>query len=102
MKPTLRRSLADSHVSAVAIAMLLVWSLEFVFRASLSSVRAAIFFFFTFDPPSHVGLIAPLSYFLQALCSLAAAWFLSRWVYGEGPFRSLARYHTDLERRQHV
>jgi len=33
LKPTLRNILADSHVAAIAIAVLLLWALDDAFRA---------------------------------------------------------------------
>jgi len=43
-----------------------------------------------------------LVYLYNAVVSLSAAWFLSRWVYGVGPVRSLTRYRESLIGRKDV
>ena len=112
MKSSLRKGLADSHISAVATAVLLVWSLESVFRASYWILGTAILYMpylsvtFGFagrpNPVERLNLIVTFSYLFRALSSFAAAWLLSHWVYGEGPFHRLTKYRTSLERRSHV
>ena len=47
MRPSLRRVLADSHVAAVAIAVLLLWSLDAAFSALWPPVSRALEFVFT-------------------------------------------------------
>src|SRR5712691_1302616 len=115
VKPSPRKILAESHISAVAIAVLLFWSLESAFRALWGPVSRAAGFLFTavaiLDIPyfSHTltledrsMLIITFLYLLSALIKLAAAWLLSRWVYGAGPLCSLSKYRMRLARRNHV
>jgi hypothetical protein len=115
MKPSLRGVLADSNISAIAIAVLLLWSLEDVFRALWDPLVHAAEFLFTamailgipyYSPrltvADRVMLITTSSYLFSALISFAPAWLLSRWVYGVGPFRSLSKCCSGLTRRDHV
>ena len=110
VKSSLRKILAESHVAAIAIAVLLIWSFDALFwtfwlplprGATFLATAVAIFgvpsdFFTSGD---RVTLIASCGYLFSACCSLAGAWLLSRWVYGVGPLNSLTRYKTRLARR---
>jgi hypothetical protein len=112
---SLREILADSHVAAVSIAVLLVWSLASgLLGISYPFWHAASFVFTsvaildianiprtltTIDP---LNLIATFTYLFYAFVYLAAAWLLSRWVYGLGPLRSLSKARTTLARRNNV
>ncbi|MGB7283529.1 MAG: hypothetical protein WBE13_14785 [Candidatus Acidiferrum sp.] len=115
MKTSLREFLADSHISAVAIAVLLLWSLELAAKALWGALSVAASFLFTavaildipyFSPTltrvDRLMWIATGFYLFNASMSLAAAWLLSRWVYGVGPLRSLSKYRANLARRNHV
>ena len=113
MKPSLKEILADYHVSAVAIAVLLYWSLYWGFTALWSPLaRAASFLFtavaildipsFTFTGADRLMLTTTLAFLFDAFVCLAAAWLLSRWVYGTGPLRSLSKCRTKLTGRNHV
>ncbi|MGA1992053.1 MAG: hypothetical protein ABSH46_13455 [Bryobacteraceae bacterium] len=107
MKHSLRRILADSHVSAVAIAVLLLWSLDSGFRALAGFLITALailgvpYFSIRLTVADRLLLVKTLLYLLDALISLAAAWLLSHWVYGVGPLRSLGGYGTRGTRRNH-
>lgn len=107
--------LADSHVSGVAIVVLLLFSLDGLLRALLGPLsRAAIYLvtaIATLDLPyssrtltlgDRIMLATTFSYLFNAFVSLVAALLLSRWVYGVGPLRSLSKYRTVLARRNHV
>ena len=118
MQASLRKVLIDSHVAAVAIAVLIFFSLD-----SVASVARAVFglwgpflevvsFLATAVairgiPSSPVTryyvtdylLPATLPNLFLALVYLAAAWLLSRWVYGTGPLRSLSTYRDKLSRK---
>lgn len=108
---SLRKSLADSHVSAVAIAVLLFWSIEMGLRSLWGPLYRTASFLFTavaiLDIPyvawdaTHVRyvLFTSLWYFFYALVSFCSAWHLSLWVYGTGPLRSLSECRTRLARR---
>jgi hypothetical protein len=115
VKSSLRKILADSHVSAVAIAVLLFWSLDSAFRALLGPLFRAVSFLFTavaiLDIPyfsrtltidDRFTLIVTFAYLFNSLVYLAAAGLLSRWVYGLGPLRSLTIYRTKLVRSNYV
>jgi len=114
VKRSLREILADSHIAAVSIAVLLLWSLIWGFHALWIPLARAANFVFTavailgipyLGPATIVDrlLLNTTSLFLfNALLSLAAAWLLSRWVYGVGPLRSLSKYRTRLAGRNHV
>jgi hypothetical protein len=115
VKPSLREILADSYVSAVAIVVLLYWSLYWGFAALWGPVARAVSFLFTaaaiLDIPyfsttftsaeRSILTITPISLFNAFVC-LTAAWLLSRWVYGSGPLRSLSKCRARLVRRNHV
>jgi hypothetical protein len=115
VKPSLRQILVDSHVSAVAIAVLLFLSLDSAFWALWLPLSPAANFLFTamaiLDIPYHsrtltltdrFSLFIAFSYLFNCFVYLAAARLLSRWVYGMGPLRSLSMYRTRLARRNHV
>jgi hypothetical protein len=112
VKPSLKEVLADSHIAAVAIAVLLLWSLDGIFRALWSPVYRVLGFLFTavaildvpFISPTLTGedrlmLITTFLYFCAAIISFSGAWLLSRWVYGVGPLRSLVRYRSRIGRK---
>jgi hypothetical protein len=115
VKPSLRKMLAESHVSAVAIAVLLLWSLESAFWALWGPLSRAANFLFTalaiLDIPyfsrtltgaDRFRLFTTYSYLFSSFVYLASAGILSHWVYGTGPFRSLSQYRIRLARRNHV
>ena len=115
MKRSLRVTLAESHVAAVTIAVLLLWSLDGAFRALWDPAFSAVRFLFTavaiFDIPyfsptftmvDQLMLVTTLSYLYSAIVSFSAAWLLSRWVYGAGPLRTLTSYRSQLTGRHDV
>ena len=115
VKYSLRKILADSHVAAIAIAVLLFWSLDSAFRALLFPLFRAVTFLFTavaiLDIPyfsrtltfiDSVTLLVTFSNLFSSLVCLTAAGLLSRWVYGLGPLRSLTIYRTKLVSSNHV
>ena len=105
MNRSLRQTLADSHVAAVAILLLLFWSFQWTIEALWEPVSRLAKFLFTavaildipyisptFDAPDRFMLIDTCLFLFFALSSITAAWLLSQCTYGEGPFRSLGRY----------
>lgn len=115
MTQSLRQVLSESHIAAVTIAVLLLWSLDGAFRALWGPVSHALGFLVTaiaiFDIPyispgvklaDRFTLITASAYLYGAIVSFSAAWLLSRWVYGQGPVRSLTRYGKSFNRRKHV
>lgn len=112
MKPSLREVLATSHIAAVSIALLLIWGIESVFQG-----LAAPFFWlagYIWTAIAILGipywewsdnrmmLFVTFPYLLGALFSLSAAWLLARWVYSDGPFRSLRKCAGSLAGGNHV
>lgn len=115
MKPSLREILAESHVAAVTIVALLFWSLDWGFRglwdpflrvADFVITAVAIlgipYFSKTLTVVDRLLLIETFYYLFSAFACVAAAWLLSRWVYGVGPLRSLSKYYSRLIGRAHV
>jgi len=111
VRPSLREILADSYVSAVAIAVLLYWSLYWGFSALWSILAHAASFLFTAVAILGIPYVSStftgadrlmLTVLFNAFVCFAAAWLLSRWVYGTGPLRSLSKCRTRLARRNHV
>jgi hypothetical protein len=115
VKPSLRKILADSHVAAVAIAVLLFWSLDWTSRGLCGPLYRAADFLFTavailgipyfsrtLTLADFLMLIRAFFYLIDALIAFAAAWLVSRWVYGAGPFRSLSAYWKKPARRNHA
>ena len=112
---SLRQVLADSHVAAVTVALLLLWALDTAVRGLWDPVYHVGKFLFTaiaiwdipyLSPsPTTIDRLTLISSGYLSYCSivsLAAASLLSRWVYGTGPIRLLIAYRTDLIRRNHV
>lgn len=112
MKRSLRAILGESYIAALAIAVLLFWSLELVFWVLWGPLYRAAEFVFTAVailgiPYSSPGLtiqdwrmvLITVSNLYGALAFFAAAWILSRWVYGMGPLRALMQCRARLARR---
>lgn len=115
MKPSVRKILADSHVATVAVALLLLFSLINLFHAlARPSVQLAEFLItaiailgvpsgsWPLTTADWIMLTPSFFYLYSFAVTLAAAWLLSRWVYGAGPIRSLSRYRDILSRRTDV
>jgi len=115
LKLPLRQVLADSHISEVAIAALLLRSLEQAIRALWTPLERFAVFLFTaiaiLDVPyfsltlSSVDRLLLTRIFLNlisAFTAFASAWLLSRWVHGAGPIRSLSSCCRRLRRTSHV
>lgn len=115
MEPSLRKALDNSYVAPVSIGVLLLWSVEYTLHALWFPLWRATDFIITavaiLDIPylsrtlttcDWLGLIPTLADLVYGLVSLAAAWALSRWVYGSGPLRSLCIAGGRLTRRNHL
>jgi hypothetical protein len=115
VKSSLRQTLADSHVSAIAVAVLLFWSLDSAFWALWGPVSRAVgfllmavaildipYFSRTLTIADRFTLFITFSSLFNSLVYLTAAGLLSRWAYGMGPLRSLSKYRTKLARSNHV
>jgi hypothetical protein len=113
VKP-LREVLGESYIGAVAIAVLLFWSIELVLWALWGPCYRAVEFIFTaiailgipysshgFTMPDWLLVFRTISYLFSALAFFAAAWVLSRWVY-ERPLGALMQCRARLARRSHA
>jgi hypothetical protein len=110
VKAPIRQVLGDSHIAAVAIAVLLLRSFELGvqhlgqpliliagFLIHVVATRAIPYGSFTFG--QWLMLIPAVVNFIGSFILVTAAWFLSRWVFGMGPFRSLTDCCAKLARR---
>lgn len=116
MKHSLRHTLADSHIAAIAIAVLFLFALresgallshllsdlvdsvaEAIAASDLAALRGA-YQLLTVPIMLSVSLIVVF----MVLASVVAACLLSYWVYGAGPFRGLRRYYTESARRKNA
>jgi hypothetical protein len=112
MKHSLREILADSHVAAVTIAVLIFWSLDGAFRAIwpllselaiyVATAIAILGIPYTGSLSNSFELLITGWYFYAVTVSFFAAWFLSRWVYRTSPFQVLAKYRSKIIRRVNV
>jgi len=113
VRRSLRQILADSHVAAVAIAVLLFWALSSAIRIPWEPLSRVADFLLTavaiggvpyipskLDFANRLMLFNTLTYFFIALISFGGAWFLSRWVYRVGPFRSLSHYRIPVDKKK--
>ena len=107
--------LADSHIAAVAIVVLLMRSLDSGVRAIGPPLLPVVDFLITAVAirgiPSGFGnfgftywlsQIPTFNHLLNPLISLGAACALSQWVYKLGPFRILSECRVRLAGRNHV
>jgi len=114
-KPSLRTMLAESHVSDVAIAALLVRSFvtgtkvlgpplthAFVFVFTAIAIRDVPYYSFALDAKDRLELVPLLGNLISCLIAAASAWTLSRWMYNVGPVRSLSQCVKTLRRSSHV
>jgi hypothetical protein len=112
---SIRKTLADSHISAVAIVVLVLWSITAGYSALSEPIYRAATFLFTAVAIRDVPYISPtmtaynrlmywnsFSNLTGALICLAAAWLLSRWTFGAGPIASLGKYRELLTRRTNL
>ena len=112
MRPTFRGVLADSHIGEVSIAVLLLRALESGVRAIPGPLFRFADFLFTAvairgipygsGTSILIDLAIPIAYLAEAMTAFAAAWLVSRWVYGMGPFCSLSKCRARLGRRSDV
>jgi hypothetical protein len=107
-----RKVLADSHVAATSIAVLLLKALESGVQTLEHPFYRAVSFLITSVAirgiPYGTGTftffdwIMPFGYLMDSITTLGAAWLVSRWVYGVGPFRSLSKCLAGFTRRSRV
>jgi hypothetical protein len=118
MQDSLRKVLIDSHVAAIAIAILIFSSLDAAFLALWGPVSSFLFALATgpwgnspyaYLNPGHVirsafssdvvNLSVSLSILVEALAGVLTAYLLSRWADGVGPLRCLGSYRDKLSRK---
>lgn len=112
---SLRKTLVESHVAAVAVAVLLFWSLNFGIRCLLGPAYRVAGLLLTavaiLDIPYYSRtltfedrelLVISFVYLLAAIVCGTSAWLLSRWAYGVEPIHALSRYRGVLERKNHA
>ncbi len=110
---SLRETLVASHVAAVAVAVLIFFSLNAFVRALVVPLSAIFDFLATailiggkpyvssrLSAADELMLVPALFYLFTAAMSFFSAWLLSRWVYGVGSFACLERYRPILARRR--
>ena len=110
MARPVRSMLADSHVGAVAVLVLLLWSIESLFRAIWVPLSRIGGFLLTaiaiLDIPYYAPGLTTLDkiwlvgigvYLYAAVVSFAGAHLVARCVYGMGPARLLASYRKKIE-----
>jgi hypothetical protein len=102
-RATIRKLLADSHIGAVSIAVLLFWALDSIFLALWEPLYAAGSFVLKaiaiLDIPlmtfsTEYLLILVFSYTVEATASLIVARLLSKWLYGVGPLQCLMNFRS--------
>jgi hypothetical protein len=115
MKSRLRQVLADSHVAAIAVAVLLFAALNGICRGLWDPLYRFGGFVVTgiaiWDIPyipsiptaaDRLMLLTVAHYLYSAFACILGALLLSRWVYGMGPLRSLNACRNELIRRRDV
>ena len=108
MARSVRLMLADSHVGAICVAVLLLWSIEYLFRAMWIPGSQIVEFLVTaiaiLDVPyfsarlDWVLMISMGTYVYVAVVSFIGAQLVARWVYGMTPTRVLAQAAERLRR----
>lgn len=114
MQASFRTTLADSHVAAITVAILLFCSLAGFSGALFYLVNHLVLFVRlvltdrSFDVSRELAAVDPemvprmLSALAGAFAVIFSAWLLSHWAYGVNPLRSLASHRGRLSRRSHA
>jgi len=115
MQGSLRKALIDSHVAAIAVAILLFGFFEeatyalwepgcrlFSFLVASIAVKTHVIPYIPIDPDSLTEQMLRVSAtdVVYALANLTGVWFLSLLVYGAGPLRVLGNYKGKLSRKR--
>jgi hypothetical protein len=106
VKPSLRKVVADSYIAAVAITMLLLWSLDEFIRSVpyvwQFATRGVSYSSGVLRMGYPDWLLLALGYLIDILVKLGSAWLLARWAYGVGPLNSLGKCCAKLAGRDYV
>lgn len=116
MLASLRKTLIESYVAPIAIALLLAWGLKYAIESLFPLVAGVVRYLVTavliLDIPSSPFVSSKAAiYFLfsesfpsllMAAVNIAAAWLASRWIYGHGPISSLRIVLAEPPRRTNV
>jgi hypothetical protein len=105
-----RQVLADSHIAAVTIALLLLWAIEGVFQSLWPYLTGIVQYIATaiailgipygsFISLNHLRFLYSLVCLYVAAIDSTAAWILSRWVYKSGPIRALVNLRGERTRK---
>jgi hypothetical protein len=110
-----QKILAESHIAAITIAVLLLWCLNGAFQALWAPFSRVVGFLFTAVAILDIPYISPTptladgfmlvtasNYLYGAIFNFSAAWILSKWVFGAGPVQSLTHYCKNLIASPHV
>lgn len=100
---TTRAILAESHVARVAVAVLLLWTIEWTIWSLWTPLFFAVDYISnalaiwgipsgTFPLGRVLQLIPSAFYLGTSILSFGAAWLVSWWVYGTGPIQCLKDY----------
>lgn len=103
MQSTLRKILADSHIAAVTISLLLFFSLKsflqalshplldaFRFVITAVAIRGIPYIPHSLDFADKMTLLGTASLLYNAFTCFIAAWLVSRWIYRATPLRILS------------
>jgi len=113
MRPSLRTVLADSHIAAAAVAVLLLWSLEVGAEGFSQQFTRATYLVtnalatlnvehFSTTYTIRIDWLITTLNLCYASVALAVAWLLSRWAYGAGPLRILRGCYARLSGGNHA
>lgn len=104
-----RSVLVESNVTAIAVAMLLLWSMDLALRSLWDPIYGVVAILFMavaildipyWSPAAATRtLLSSLPGFLAAIMLLVCAWLLACWIHGEGPIRILIGYRAKLGRK---
>jgi hypothetical protein len=110
---SLRKTLGDSHIGAVTIALLLFISLKsllqalphplmrvFGFVITAVAIRDVPYIPHPLDVADKMTLLGTASLLYNAFTCFIAAWLMSRWIYRATPLRILSSYWSKLSRRE--
>lgn len=111
MGNSLRRVLAESHIGAVAITLLIAWALRDLLYALLAPTQHLLIFIGTaiaiLDVPAQpspwevrIVLLHFTELLVISVTEFATAWLLSRIVYRAGPFKVLRIARNELKGNQ--